>query len=126
MARAAKAVKTKQPPAGTGQPDRAKSSVAAASPKTAKLPITSKRVPAAAPVAAKLSKDELRAQVQNLESVTATLRGKNREANKAAKAAATRMSGLQQQVAQLEKKVAPAIIPAKSSVKPAKATSAKR
>ena len=129
MARAAKATKAKQPPVGTRKPGRAKSAVAATSAKAAKPSPAPKRIPAAtsaAPVAAKLSKDELRAQVEKLESANAALRGKSREANKAARTAAARISELEQQVAQLEKKAASSAVPAKTSVKPAKAGGAKR
>jgi DNA repair exonuclease SbcCD ATPase subunit len=55
---------------------------------------------AAAP---KVSKDELRAQVEKLERSNTTLRTKNREITRAAKAAQARIEELEQQVARLEK-----------------------
>jgi chromosome segregation ATPase len=63
---------------------------------------------AASPAAPKLSKDELRARVEALERANATLRAKNREANRAAKTAAARIAELEDQVAQLEKRMASA------------------
>lgn len=61
---------------------------------------------AASPAAPTLSKDELRARVEALERTNATLRIKNRDANRAAKTAAARIAELEDQVAQLEKGVA--------------------
>jgi chromosome segregation ATPase len=63
---------------------------------------------ATSPAAPKLSKDELRARVEALERVNATLRAKNREANRSAKTAAARIAELEDQVAQLEKRMASA------------------
>src|ERR1700750_2578075 len=63
---------------------------------------------AASPAAPKLSKDELRARVEALERANATLRAKNRDANRAAKTVAARIAELEDQVAQLEKRVASA------------------
>src|SRR5690348_14476915 len=63
----------------------------------------------AAPAAPKLSKDELRTRVETLEQANATLRTKNRDANRAAKTAAARITELEDQVAQLEKRVASAL-----------------
>ena len=60
----------------------------------------------AAPAAPKLSKDELRARVEALERANATLRAKNRDANRAAKTAAARIAELEDQITQLEKRVA--------------------
>jgi uncharacterized coiled-coil DUF342 family protein len=57
------------------------------------------------PSAPKISKDELRAQVEKLEGLVVTLRAKNRETNKAAKAAMARIAELEAQVAQLGEKV---------------------
>jgi len=62
---------------------------------------------AAASPAPKVSKDELRAQVEKLEQLVATLRSKGREANKAAKAATVRISELEAQVARLEQEAPP-------------------
>jgi chromosome segregation ATPase len=63
---------------------------------------------AASPAAPKLSKDELRARVEALERTNATLRAKNRDANRSAKTAAARIAELEDQVAQLEKRLASA------------------
>ena len=63
--------------------------------------------PAALP-AAKVSKDELRSQVEKLEQLVGTLRAKSRETNKAAKQAAARIAELEAQVAQLEQAAAAA------------------
>jgi hypothetical protein len=63
---------------------------------------------AAPPAAPKLSKDELRTRVETLERANSTLRAKDRDANRAAKIAAARIAELEDQVAQLEKRVAAA------------------
>ena len=72
-----------------------------------------KPVRLAAPVARaeavpKMSKDELRAQVQKLTTSVATLRAKLREATKAAKLAASRITDLEEQVTQRDRNAAPA------------------
>ena len=54
----------------------------------------------------KVSKDELRAQVQRLEQANVTLRSKSREMTKAAKASVTRVAELESQVARFGKSVA--------------------
>jgi hypothetical protein len=91
--------------------------------------VASKRPAAASPVATpKPSKDELRALVEKLEAGNATLRTKNRDANRAAKIAAARIAELEDQVAQLEKRAAPPP-PAsakKSSAKPVAPVRGKR
>jgi hypothetical protein len=74
--------------------------------KVTKLAATSKRAPAAAAPALKLSKDELRVQVEKLERANATLRLKNREANRTAKTATARIAELEESVARLTKKAA--------------------
>lgn len=61
----------------------------------------------AAPPILKVSKDELRAQVEKLKQVVATLRTKGREANKAAKADRARITELETQVARLKQKTSP-------------------
>lgn len=84
--------------------------------------VTAARPPAAALPAPKVSKDALRAQVEKLESVIASLRAKSREANKAAKAATARISELEMQVAQLKKATAaPAFVQQPKPAKPARA-----
>ena len=59
--------------------------------------------PPRAGVVVKVSKDELRAQVQRLTTSMEKLRAKAREATKAAKAAASRIADLEEQVAQFER-----------------------
>jgi hypothetical protein len=73
------------------KPGRPKTTVAAVLPKTAKATKAAARVPAVPP-APKVSKDELRAQAEKLEQLVADFRTKGRQANKAAKAAAARIS----------------------------------
>ena len=53
----------------------------------------------------KLSKDELRAQVEKLERANANLRAKNRDASREAKTTAARIAELEEQVARLEKQL---------------------
>jgi hypothetical protein len=72
--------------------------------KVAKAAAAPKPAPAVAAPALKLSKDELRVQVEKLEHANATLRAKNREANRTAKTAAARIAELEEIVAGLEKK----------------------
>ncbi len=55
------------------------------------------------PVAPKLSKDELRSQVEKLEATVITQRAKSRDANRALKAATARIAELEAQVARLER-----------------------
>ena len=58
-----------------------------------------------APSLPKLSKDELRAQVEKLERTNANLRAKNREASREAKTMAARIAELEEHVARLEKQL---------------------
>ena len=101
----------------------AKASVAAPA-IAAKAPKTTARAPAPAP-APKVSKDELRAQVEKLELTVTTLRAKGREANKAAKVSTARIAELEGQVAQLEEKLASATAQVPQAAPP-KAPRAKR
>jgi hypothetical protein len=81
--------------------------VAAKAPaKATKLAAAPKRATVAAAPAVKLSKDELRVQVEKLERANATLRLKNREANRTAKTATARIAELEESVARLTKKAA--------------------
>ncbi len=80
-----------------------KTATAAALPKGKTATKVPARMSAASP-APKVSKDELRAQVERLEQLVASLRTKGREANKAAKAATARISELEAQVARQEQK----------------------
>jgi hypothetical protein len=84
-----------------------------------------KPAPVATAPAVKLSKDELRVQVEKLERANATLRAKNREANSTAKTANVRIAELEKIVAGLEKKAAQAT-PAKVEKAAAKLTRVKR
>ena len=122
MARAAKASKStrattparKIGPASKGVAGKsARASASAPEKRTA-------RTTAAVP-APKVSKDELRANVEKLEQLVATLRAKSREANKMAKAATARISELEAEVARLEKKAA-AASPSAREQKPARVT----
>jgi hypothetical protein len=82
------------------------------------------RAPIAATAAPKISKDELRASVEKLERANASLRIKNRDANRAAKLNAARITELEEQVVKLEKQAARA--GARSGLKPTKVTRVKR
>ena len=88
--------------------------------KVAKPPATAKRGSVVTPAPPKLSKNELRAQVERLEDANATLRAKRKEANLTAKASAARIAELEAQVGELEKKVTSSTAPAKGDRKPAK------
>src|SRR4051812_26438274 len=108
MARPTKAPQSKKPAGSTRSSGRPTATPIKAS--------ATKPVPAvASPSAPKLSKDELRARVEALEGVNAALRSKSRDANRAAKTAAARIAELEDQVAQLEKRLASAQPKPKSS-----------
>ena len=101
MAQRTKTASTTKTPAGgarRGRPPGSTSTKAAAPAK----PVKGRR-PAVAQLAAapalKVSKDELRAQVEKLERTVATLRARSREAVKAAKQAAARIEELETQLA---------------------------
>jgi septal ring factor EnvC (AmiA/AmiB activator) len=98
----------------------AKASTTTRSATTARKPESPAKVSVAAP---KVSKDELRAQVEKLGQLVVSLRAKSREANKAAKAATARIAELEAQVARLGKKVTPTPV---GEPKPAKPGRAKR
>jgi len=110
MARAAKAPPIKKATISARSPSRPAAAPAKVPAKRGKTPaIKPTRIAAPAPSATpKLSKDELRARVEALEHANATLRAKNRDANRAAKASAARIAELEDQVAQLEKRLASA------------------
>jgi hypothetical protein len=78
------------------------------------------------PRAPKLSKDELRAQVEKLERANATLRAKSRETNRVAKSSAARIAELEEEVARLEKKAASQAAAAIRGAKPRTSASSKR
>jgi hypothetical protein len=93
--------------------------------KVTKVAAAPKRATVAPAPTLKLSKDELRVQVEKLERANATLRAKNREASRTAKATTARIAELEEIVAGLEKKAAQAT-PAKVEKAAAKPTRAKR
>jgi hypothetical protein len=93
--------------------------------KVTKVAAAPKRATAAVALALKLSKDELRVQVEKLERANATLRAKNREANRTAKAATARIAELEEYVAKLAKKAA-LQTPSSNGEQAAKPTRAKR
>ena len=108
MARPTKAPQSKKPAGSTrslGGPTATPAKTLAKPTKTS----ATKPVPAvASPAAPRPSKDELRARVEALEGVNAALRSKSRDANRAAKTAAARIAELEDQVAQLDKRLASA------------------
>ena len=75
----------------------------------------------AAAATPKLSKDELRAQLEKLARANATLRAKSREATRVAKAATARVAELEERAAELERKVASQPVPPKRGRPPAAA-----
>ena len=84
-------------------------------------PIRATKAPAGEPAtlpASKVSKDELRGQIERLEQLVGTLRAKSRETNKVAKVAAARIAELEAQVIQLEKAAAAAPAPQPKLAKP--------
>jgi len=109
MARAAKAPQIKKSAGSTGNPSRPPAPLAKTPAKRAKVAAATQPIrTVASPAAAKPSKDELRARVETLERANATVRAKNRDANRAAKTAAARIAELEDQVAELEKRLASA------------------
>jgi hypothetical protein len=85
--------------------------------KVTKVAAAPKRAPVAATPTLKLSKDELRVQLEKLERANATLRAKSREANRTAKAATVRIAELEEIVARLEQRATPAKVE-KAAAKP--------
>jgi hypothetical protein len=126
MARPAKAVLAKRPVTAGRKPGRSKATPAETPAKIAKPSAAPKRLATAAPAAPKLSKDELRARVEQLERANAMLRAKSREANRAAKSAAARIAELENEVARLEQQAAPPSAPAKRTAKPGAPARVKR
>jgi hypothetical protein len=132
MARIAKSAEIGQRTARARKPGRpaaaasAKPAVKGRTSKSARAATAPKRTPAALPQAPKLSKDELRAQVEKLERANATLRAKSREANRVAKSSAARIAELEGEVARLEKKVALQAAAATRGPKPRTSASSKR
>lgn len=131
MARTAKPAKAGQRTARARKPGRpptasAKPAVKGRTSKPARAAAAPKPGPAVLPRVPKLSKGELRAQVEKLERANATLRAKGREANRAAKSAAARIAELEGEVARLEKKVASQAAAATRGARARTAASSKR
>jgi hypothetical protein len=106
MARATKPTSTRKAAASARKPGRPTVTAAKTPAKRPKAPAVAKPTRTVVlPAEPKLSKDELRTRVEALERANATLRVKNREANRSAKTAAARIAELEDQVAQLEKRV---------------------
>ena len=111
MAQRAKTASTTKTPAGGARRGRPPGSTST-KPSAAKVlrgrqaaaaqPAAIRRMPAAASPAPKVSKDELRAQVEKLERTVATLRTRSREAVRAAKQATARIEELEAQLAAKE------------------------
>jgi hypothetical protein len=131
MTRTAKSAAIGQRTAGARKPGRpaavsAKPAVKRRTSKPARAAAAPKPGPAALARAPKLSKDELRAQVEKLERANVTLRAKSRETNRAAKSAGVRIAELEGEVARLEKKVASQTAAATRGAKPRTSASSKR
>jgi hypothetical protein len=111
MARQAKTMKTAKPAVRGRKAGHPAASVkrptkeAARTAKRAVPTASPKHTPRMAASAPKLSKGELRAQVEKLERANANLRAKNREASRAAKTTAARIAELEEQVVRLEKQL---------------------
>ena len=113
MARHAKIASTVKTPAGgtrRGRPPWSTSTKAGATsravkgrqPAIAKPVAATRHMPAVTSPTPKISKDELRAQVEKLERTVATLRARSRDAVRAAKHAAARIEDLEAQLAAKE------------------------
>lgn len=102
MARAVKVASTSKPVRST--PATAGGTKGAEAAKRTRSPVSGQGSAAANPVL-KLSKDELRAQVEKLERANLALRAKNRESGRTAKLAAARIAELEEQIERLEKKM---------------------
>ncbi len=111
--RTARGRKSGRPAAASAKP-----AVKGRTSKAARAAAAPKRPPAALPRAAKLSKDELRTQVEKLERANATLRAKSRETTRVAKSSAARIAELEGEVARLEKKVTSQAAAATRGTKP--------
>ncbi len=126
MAQRARIASTVKTPAGggrRGRPPGSTSAKAAAAAKSAKgsrpavpTPAATRRTAAAAAPAPKVSKDELRAQVEKLERTVATLRARSRDAVRAAKQATARIEELEAELA--ARPAATASQPARRAPKP--------
>lgn len=112
MARVAKTTKAAKPATRGGRGTGRAAAAAKPAPRTVRATKGS-AAPASrqarAPDAPKLSKDELRAQVEKLERANATLRAKSRETNRAGKATAGRIAELEEQVERLERDLGKAL-----------------
>ena len=132
MAQRIKTTSTAKTPVGTarrGRPPGSRSTKPASASRVVKTrqpapakPATTRSKPAAASSVPKISKDELRAQVEKLERTVATLRARSRDAVRAAKQSSARIEELEAQLArkeQLSKPVATAPRAATRTPKPA-------
>jgi hypothetical protein len=99
MARAA--TKKTSKPSKVAKPRKAAARIAAKPVKTTSKAAAKKTAPAKA---APISKDALRSQVEQLAAANATLKTKNREANKALKAALAQIADLEHQISQSDAK----------------------
>ena len=95
-----------RPPGSTSTKSVAKSAPTKTRLSVATTPVAKPRGPTAASPVLKISKDELRAQVEKLEGTVTALRTRSREAVRAAKQVAARIEELEAQVAGLEKQAA--------------------
>ncbi len=122
MPRAAKPAKIMKSTAVARKPGRPAGAAKKSAAKVTKSSIVPKAAggtqKAAVALLPKLSKDELRTQVEKLERANAVLRAKGREANKAAKTAAARIAELEDRVTQIETAAAPKPTPTKASQQP--------
>ncbi|SFK82150.1 hypothetical protein SAMN05444581_1254 [Methylocapsa palsarum] len=73
-----------------------------------------------------VSKGDLRVQIEKLEQVNAKLRSKNREAAREAKLSANRIAELEQQVAELGRRLKPKAAPVGLPAKPSKTKNSKQ
>ncbi len=96
-----------RPPGSASTKSVAKLAPTKTHPPIAAKPVAKPRGSAATPPVLKISKDELRAQVEKLEGTVAMLRTRSREAVRAAKQAAARIEELEAQVAKLQKQSTP-------------------
>jgi hypothetical protein len=123
MGRPAKATQAKKPALAGRRPGHPPATITKPLAKSRKVLAAPERATAASPAVPKVSKDELRAQVEKLERANAVLRSKSRETNRAAKTATARIAELEDQVAQLDKQATPKPVLAKRG---SKATGSKR
>ena len=98
--------KSERPPGSRSTKSAAVSAPTKTPSSVAVKPVGKPRGATAAPPLLKVSKDELRGQVEKLEGTVTMLRTRSRDAVRAAKQAAARIAELEAQVAELEKQAA--------------------